>query len=841
MRTILSFLLLISLAVFASAETPKILGVLRAANFSSVADSVPQITCPANGTLFLTGSSCTVPHAYSVTVTDDHPGWTLSQTAGYASGEAFPVGKSVNAFLVTDIAGNTATCSFSVAVWDTIAPVANCATNVVVTLGADDPNDCYNAQVGWFPVSLLNNGSSDNCGSIFITGRRTAPYSDCVNALNPVKGHPECDWNIDPFPHFPSEFEQAISEKDSIKIYCCEQGYGSSEPLTVWLQVYQMDSLGNFAKDQYGDPIFGTCTTVVTVDTLPCVYADHQLTGSLQLDSNNDCIANAGLFNMPQITVRAVRNGTDTLYTTSNGLFGFFSFGNVDTGTYILDVLPPPGVWQVCNNTDTVVILPTTQGAGSAFVLQPLLNCPVLYTDVAADLTRPCRPGIWSVYNCNIGGAAATDAVLRLLVDDRLVILDVSEPYTLSGDTLVIPLGDIAPGDCKNIQLTMEAICDTTVIGEHLCVEARIYPDTVCLHEQEPWSGAQIEADVQCTGDSIYLNLRNAGIGSTTEELPYIVIDDMVIMRTGTIPTGFQPGATIQEVVYADGKTYRISARQEPGHPVPRIPNIALDDCNGLNTPSQLLAFMNEDGNPFTDLECRLVVASYDPNEKLGFPLGFSDNHLIEPNTPLSYQLGFQNTGNDTAFLVVLRDTLSPLLNPGTLRMGAASHPYTWTLEGPGYLTVRFDNILLPDSFVNEPASHGFVRFDIEQKRDNPIGSVIENRAGIYFDINSVVLTNTVFHTLGLNFVPVATVEPDGKRLLYVFPNPATDRLYLPLETDARVRLYDPLGHLVREYAAEVPGLYLQRDGLANGLYLLEVFFPNGEVRSGKVLWQGGK
>ena len=836
MRTFFSILLLISLVVSANAaNTSNVEPTL----FVAKIDTVPQITCPPNASLFLSPNTCTVPFAYAVDVSDNQPGSTLTQTAGYPSGTDFPVGKTFNHFLATDNEGNTATCSFLVTVWDTIPPAALCRTGVVVSLGADDPNDCFNGQVAWWPATVADDGSYDNCGGVKILISRTSPFTDCINALNFVNGHPECDWNIDPFPDFPSEFENAISQADSFKVYCCEQGYWPD--LSPWyrLWAYQLDSTGNLARRPDGTLVYGICTTQITIDTMPCVYTDHILAGSLLLDTNSDCIQNSSQFNMPQIVVRAVRNGTDTLYTTGSGLSGYFSFGNVDTGTYILDVLPPPGTWNVCNNSDTVTILPTTLGVSVQFVLQPLLNCPILYTDVAAGLTRPCRPGNWSVNNCNIGGDTATNAVVYILVDPLLVLLDVSEPYTLSGDTLVIPLGDIAPGACKNVQLTMEAMCDTSVIGRHVCVEAYIFPDTVCVPAEEPWSGAQIEAEVLCSGDSIYFNLRNTGAGPTSGSLPYIVIDDMVIMRTGSLPAGFQPGTEQQEVLPADGNTFRISVPQEPGHPMPRRPSLALDNCNGVTSPSQLLAFMNEDGNPFTDLECRRVVASYDPNEKLAYPVGFSENHFIEPNTPLSYQLGFQNTGTDTAFLVVLRDTLSPLLNPATLRMGAASHPYTWTLEGSGYLTVRFENILLPDSFVNEPASHGFVRFDIEQKRDNPLGSVIENRAGIYFDINPVVLTNTVFHTLGLNFVSVATLEPGKKRPLYVFPNPATDRLYLPLETEARVWLRDPLGRLVREYNAQPPGLFLYRDGLAEGLYLLEVRFPNGEVRGGKVIWRG--
>ncbi|MCB0556652.1 MAG: hypothetical protein KDD02_24110, partial [Phaeodactylibacter sp.] len=64
-------------------------------------------------------------------------------------------------------------------------------------------------------------------------------------------------------------------------------------------------------------------------------------------------------------------------------------------------------------------------------------------------------------------------------------------------------------------------------------------------------------------------------------------------------------------------------------------------------------------------------------NDKQGFPRGYGDEHYIYPGTDLEYLVRFQNTGNDTAFLVVIRDTLSEFLDIATVRPGAASHPYT--------------------------------------------------------------------------------------------------------------------------------------------------------------------
>ena len=92
--------------------------------------------------------------------------------------------------------------------------------------------------------------------------------------------------------------------------------------------------------------------------------------------------------------------------------------------------------------------------------------------------------------------------------------------------------------------------------------------------------------------------------------------------------------------------------------------------------------FSFNDGAPMTDIECVPVVNSYDPNQKLASPAGFGPHHLIDPNLPIEYHIDFQNTGTDTAYTVVIRDTLSPQLDLLSLRPGASSHPYRVQLEG---------------------------------------------------------------------------------------------------------------------------------------------------------------
>ncbi len=83
------------------------------------------------------------------------PTVTVTQIAGLPSGSVFPVGTTVNTFVADNGAGSLDTCSFTVTVIDTAAPVAVCQ-DITVYLDAT-------GNVSITPADV-DNGSTDNCG-----------------------------------------------------------------------------------------------------------------------------------------------------------------------------------------------------------------------------------------------------------------------------------------------------------------------------------------------------------------------------------------------------------------------------------------------------------------------------------------------------------------------------------------------------------------------------------------------------------------------------------------------------------------------------------------------------
>ncbi|RYZ49991.1 MAG: hypothetical protein EOP49_14985, partial [Sphingobacteriales bacterium] len=121
------------------------------------------------------------------------------------------------------------------------------------------------------------------------------------------------------------------------------------------------------------------------------------------------------------------------------------------------------------------------------------------------------------------------------------------------------------------------------------------------------------------------------------------------------------------------------------------------------------------DVRPFNDtVKIRqLLTGAYDPNDKQEIHGGYISRAQVNNGDYLNYIIRFQNTGNDTAFNIFIRDTLENNLDAGSLQIIAASHDYKLSITDDNKLEWRFENIQLVDSNKNERASHGYLAFRI--------------------------------------------------------------------------------------------------------------------------------
>jgi uncharacterized repeat protein (TIGR01451 family) len=146
------------------------------------------------------------------------------------------------------------------------------------------------------------------------------------------------------------------------------------------------------------------------------------------------------------------------------------------------------------------------------------------------------------------------------------------------------------------------------------------------------------------------------------------------------------------------------------------------------------------------------VTGSFDPNDKSATPQLTSSD--ISNGKYIDYTIRFQNTGTDTAFNVVVTDTLSSFLQANSFEVLYSSHPCRTTVKN-NIVYFEFLNILLPDSNVNEPLSHGLIRFRVKPVSTVITGNVVPNEAAIYFDYNLPVITNVATTEIVDPLVPI--------------------------------------------------------------------------------------
>lgn len=235
-----------------------------------------------------------------------------------------------------------------------------------------------------------------------------------------------------------------------------------------------------------------------------------------------------------------------------------------------------------------------------------------------------------------------------------------------------------------------------------------------------------------------------------------------------------------------------------------------------------------------------MVLCSFDPNDKQVTPPGIlSQNYTLMSDT-LDYLIRFQNTGNDTAFKVVILDTLDSDLNLSTFEITGSSHSMQTQIYANGSVRFEFDNILLPDSNVNEPGSHGYIKYRIRAKSGLPNETVVTNTAHIFFDFNPAVITNSTLNTL-VYVLPVGIEETENSLNAVLYPN--------PFSTTATLRFDNPGALTYSFFITDITGRQVQNirqvknnsltidaSELSKGFYFYHLRNQNGNGHTGSFI-----
>ena len=266
---------------------------------------------------------------------------------------------------------------------------------------------------------------------------------------------------------------------------------------------------------------------------------------------------------------------------------------------------------------------------------------------------------------------------------------------------------------------------------------------------------------------------------------------------------------------------------------MPAMAGTPLSSVLCVNAQNQVGTVMAND----CDTLNQTVTCSYDPNDKSVEPEGEGPLHYVLKTSDLEYLIRFQNTGTDTAFMVMILDTIDPSLDLSTLTVLASSHPVETTIGHGRVVTFRFNNILLPDSNVDELHSHGFVKYGIRAMNGVHEGTVVSNTGHIFFDLNSAVVTNEVTTTL-VSTIGIIEIEKEETAFI-IYPDPVTDQSILeflknaPAESD--LVILDAMGRLYESRHIWGRSAVIRRNNLTSGIYFVVIQDPvRGKLYRGK-------
>ncbi len=480
-----------------------------------------------------------------------------------------------------------------------------------------------------------------------------------------------------------------------------------------------------------------------------------------RIDTNDTPISNQ---------IISVDSGERFLVTDSTGYYSVY----LDSGVHSLHLVEPPtytkmgcpfdgGYWfTLSGSADTLnrnFFLENWSVASSS-------ECPQVKVDVGTWSVRPCFSNPHYIKYGNRGTYPAPNTTIQLKVPTDMTMsghTGVLDSVNSDSTVYTFRVGDLDIGETGSFIAYLDLPCDGDLVGLSRCVTVEvsyISPDSMCTFVTDTstvWDNSRIRVTGECKQDTLACFLiQNTGAAmSDTNE--YRIYSNNTLAQTAQFQLSAQDRMRV--CWPANGRTIRLEADQDSVYPAKSHPQYTLEACgDSTDTISSgyVTAVPQDDLVDWRSIDCNIVSASYDPNNKRASPAGIDTPHYISKSDRLEYTINFQNTGTDTAFKVIIVDTLSQAFDIASFEPTASSHDANIQFLPPsgswGPRTVKwtFRDIMLPDSSTDPEGSKGFVKFQVEPHRYNSEGARIENNADIYFDFNKPVKTNTTYHTVGL-------------------------------------------------------------------------------------------
>ena len=201
----------------------------------------PVLTCNGN---MQVGTSVWFCYANVIVpkpqVTDECSGiqsYTLTSSAGnvVVNGNSYviqnlPIGVHIARWKVTDVCGNSSTCTFQITVIDNVPPVVSCHLHTVVSLTSERANG-----ITLVPADVFSDGSFDNCSNVTYRARR---MDSCID-FDWTTGGACVDDTPGGVPAF-SDLDRGVLFGACVPFACCDVGQPG-----IMIQLEVSDEAGN--------------------------------------------------------------------------------------------------------------------------------------------------------------------------------------------------------------------------------------------------------------------------------------------------------------------------------------------------------------------------------------------------------------------------------------------------------------------------------------------------------------------------------------------------------------------------------------------------------------------
>jgi len=134
------------------------------------------------------------------------------------------------------------------------------------------------------------------------------------------------------------------------------------------------------------------CSSTITTQTIEVTPPFYFIAGNVFIDNNENCNWDAGTEDSLSDWIVSFDSNGQTFYTNSDSS-GNYAILLVDTGEYIVNVIPPNAFWIPCSPDSTITIDVLSQVTVYHIGVEPLAPCPLLSVEGASSPLLPCMSG----------------------------------------------------------------------------------------------------------------------------------------------------------------------------------------------------------------------------------------------------------------------------------------------------------------------------------------------------------------------------------------------------------------------------------------------------------------